>query len=101
MIFHRRSNSLCVPARDPSLLADPDEKAKTDIRPSDVRDALDLAGRRRRHRATGIEPLMAVDPLVGPARDLGHVGAALAPAAAEARELVEAALPFLAENAFK
>src|SRR6185369_11598870 len=44
------------------------------------------------------EPMMAIDPFVGPARDLGRTGARLAPTLPQRCQRIEPALPFDAED---
>src|SRR5258708_36644591 len=44
------------------------------------------------------KPVMAIDPFVGPALDLGRTGAGLAPALPQRRQGIEPALPFDAEE---
>src|SRR5690349_19259329 len=58
---------------------------------------------RDRRRCAGsvrvaVEPVLAVDPLLGAAGDLGGEGAGLAPALAQGGNGVESLLPFRAED---
>src|SRR5258708_28028302 len=48
--------------------------------------------------ATLAKPVMAIDPFVGPALDLGRTGTRLAPALPQRRQGIEPALPFDAEE---
>src|SRR4051812_7336114 len=62
-----------------------------------------LGGPRRRPgevriRFALVQPVMAIDPVIGPARDLAAAGAGFAPALAQGGEMIEPTLPLRPEQ---